>query len=67
MGKNQSAWIVGYILIAFVIYITIKGELPIYAGLLMQSPPQQAPVDAQAQTAQTATTIIKGAFAAFGM
>jgi hypothetical protein len=38
MGSNQSAWIVGYILLAFFIYITIKGELPIYAGLLLLSP-----------------------------
>lgn len=35
---NQSGVIFGAIVFAFFVYITLKGELPIYAGLLLLSP-----------------------------
>lgn len=35
---NQSSLIVGAIFITFFMYITIKGELPTYAGLLLLAP-----------------------------
>jgi len=36
---NQSTVIVGAVFAAFFIYITVRGELPVYAGLLLFSPP----------------------------
>jgi len=38
---TQSGYIVGFIIVAFLVYITLRGELPIYAGLLLLSPPAQ--------------------------
>jgi hypothetical protein len=35
---NQSSVIFGALIIAFFIFITLKGELPVYAGLLLLSP-----------------------------
>lgn len=36
--NNQSGVIFGFVFAAFFVYITLKGELPIYAGLLLLSP-----------------------------
>jgi hypothetical protein len=60
MGSNQSAWIVGYIILAFIIYITLKGELPVYAGLLLLSP-QAAQGSASQQAASSNAAIVKAA------
>ncbi len=35
---NQSSWIAGYIFLAFLIFITMRGELPKYLGFLLASP-----------------------------
>ncbi len=35
---NQSSWIAGYIFLAFLVYITMRGELPKYLGFLLASP-----------------------------
>lgn len=77
MQGTQSGYIFGYILFAFFVYITLKGELPIYAGLLLLSPPQsgssgttstnQTQQQTQQQTAQTASEIVNGAFVILGM
>lgn len=56
---QQSNVIAGYIFAAFLIYITLKGELPTYMGFLLSSAPSSyapptasvAPVGAQASTA----------------
>jgi hypothetical protein len=55
---NQSSVIFGTIILAFFVYITRKGELPIYAGLLLLSPgTSSAPTG----------DIYKGAIAALGL
>lgn len=36
--SNQSGVIFGYLAVGFLVYITLKGELPIYAGLLLLPP-----------------------------
>lgn len=56
-GVNQSSVIVGAIAIAFIVYITLKGELPIYLGLLLlgapaANPPAQNASQSNAQAAQ---------------
>ena len=38
MNSNQSAFLFGYLFFAFFVFITLKGELPAYAGLLLLSP-----------------------------
>lgn len=35
---NQSSWIAGYIFLAFLVFITMRGELPKYLGFLLASP-----------------------------
>lgn len=42
---NQSTIIFGYLAVAFLIFITQRGELPIYWGFLVKSPqsPSQGP------------------------
>lgn len=35
---NQSSWVAGYIFLAFLVYITMRGELPKYMGFLFASP-----------------------------
>jgi hypothetical protein len=37
---NQSTIIFGYLAAAFVIFITMRGELPIYMGFLLSTPKQ---------------------------
>jgi hypothetical protein len=75
MPSNQSGFIFGFILLAFFVYITLKGELPIYAGLLLLSPggtgsssassaQQQTTDAAQSQLGQAA---LEAGFAAFGL
>lgn len=40
--NNQSGVIFGFLFIGFLVFITIRGELPIYAGLLLSTPKQAA-------------------------
>lgn len=35
MGGSQSNVIVAYLLIAFIVFITVRGELPTYLGFLL--------------------------------
>ena len=39
---NQSTIIFGYLFAAFVIFITMRGELPVYMGFLLSTPKQPA-------------------------
>lgn len=39
---NQSTIIFGYLAVAFLVFITQRGELPIYWGFLVSSPKQPA-------------------------
>jgi hypothetical protein len=66
---NQSAVIAGSLLLAFFVYITLKGELPVYAGLLLLSPSQgTAPTGtAQQQTNAQATDIVGAAVKALAL
>lgn len=68
MNSNQSAVIFGFITVAFVVYITLKGELPIYAGLLLLSPAQSGQQSASASNASSAqaSSIISSAIALAG-
>ena len=38
MGSNQSAVIFGALFVAYFVFITVRGELPIYAGFLLSTP-----------------------------
>lgn len=61
---NQSGVIFGFIAVAFFIYITLKGELPTYAGLLLLSP---GGTSATGSTSGAVTsTIVSGALTAIG-
>jgi len=66
--SNQSGVVFGFIAVAFFVFITLKGELPIYAGLLLLSPAAPGGT-APAAGASTSTgsaitsTIIQGAIA----
>lgn len=60
---SQSGIIFGVIILAFFVYVTRKGELPTYAGLLLLSPGGAQP--AQSSSAASGA-IIQGALAAFG-
>jgi hypothetical protein len=62
---SQSGIIFGAIALAFFVYITRKGELPVYAGLLLLSPSSQGSTSTQTNTAN-ANAIVQGAFAAAG-
>lgn len=68
---NQSGLIIGAIFLTFFMYITIKGELPTYAGLLLLSPaggsttPQQA--SSLPSSSITANAVVQEGFAAFGL
>jgi len=66
---NQSAIIVGSLFAAFFVYITVRGELPTYAGLLLLGPANPATTSANpAQNAQASSNaIVSGAFAALGL
>jgi len=64
MGSNQSGVIFGFVAVAFVVYITLKGELPIYAGLLLLAPAGSAPGNTNASNTTSSavtSTIINGA------
>ena len=58
---NQSGVIFGFIAVAFFVYITLKGELPIYAGLLLLSPQSSGTTSAAAATTNQATSLSQGA------
>jgi len=59
---NQSGVIFGFIVTAFFVYITLKGELPVYAGLLLLSPSQGGSGSAASKVSSDITsTIIQGA------
>lgn len=47
---SQSDWIFAYLFIAFAAFITLRGELPAYAGLLLLSPPNTATASNSATT-----------------
>jgi hypothetical protein len=71
---NQSSVIFGFLFVAFFVYITTKGELPVYAGLLLLSPgatpttPQStAQANQTTQLSQVTEGIIEGAIAALGL
>lgn len=49
---NQSTIIFGYLAVAFLIFITQRGELPIYWGFLVSSPKQPASGPTTTQTGQ---------------
>lgn len=38
MQNNQSAVIFGALFVAYIVFITVRGELPIYAGFLLSTP-----------------------------
>lgn len=78
MNSNQSAFIFGYLFIAFFVWITLRGELPTYMGLLLLSPagsaststtPQQqsqaGSTNAQNTASQQAATFLGTALKAF--
>lgn len=62
---NQSGVVFGFIAVAFFVFITLKGELPIYAGLLLLSPATPGTGNTPAASNGTASaitsTIIQGA------
>lgn len=60
---SQSSIIFGSIILAFVVYITRKGELPIYAGLLLLAPGNQQAAQAQ----QTPNAVVAGVFSSLGL
>lgn len=69
MVGNQSGYIVGFVLFAFFVYITLKGELPIYAGLLLLSPsttPATAPATQSQKAAQSNSNLTSALSAGFG-
>jgi hypothetical protein len=69
--SNQASYIFGFIFLAFFVYITLKGELPVYAGLLLLSPASSgagtSSTSNSAAQAQTASQIVQGAFGVMGM
>jgi hypothetical protein len=66
MDNNQSAVVFGFIVVAFFVYITLKGELPIYAGLLLLSP-QASNTNTQASVQASSSDIISGLISAAGV
>ncbi len=69
--NNQASYIFGFVFLAFAVYITLKGELPVYAGLVLLSPTNgtNAAGNTTGNTAQqqTSNAIVQGAFAVLGM
>jgi hypothetical protein len=64
--STQSGFIFGFIILAFFVYITLKGELPIYAGLLLLSPASgNQGSNTAANAAQAANLVAE--FAALGL
>ena len=60
MPTNQSNVIVAFLAVAFVIFITMRGEIGVYMGFLLSTPKQSAPATTpvqnnQAQPAPTKT------------
>jgi hypothetical protein len=59
---NQSTVIFGYLFVAFLIFITMRGELPVYAGFLLSTPKASGNSgNVGANTQSSATDAIKGA------
>lgn len=58
---NQSTVIFGFLVAAFFIFITLKGELPTYAGLLLLSPGSGS---STAKSGDITGSIIQGAIEA---
>ena len=61
---NQSAVIFAALIIGFLIFITLKGELSTYMGLLLLSPSGSAPATpstSSASASSTASDLISGA------
>lgn len=61
---SQSNVIAGFLALAFIVFITMRGELPIYLGLLLADPKYSGfkPVEATTKTASlniTASDIFK--------
>lgn len=55
---TQSNVIFAAIFVAYLIFITMRGEIPIYLGLLLKSPPSnQGGTGAQAATGSSASSI----------
>jgi hypothetical protein len=52
---NQSTIIFGFLFAAFLVFITQRGELPIYLGFLLTSP-KKAVAPANINTAETKTS-----------
>lgn len=70
---NQSGVIFGALIVGFLIYITLKGELSTYAGLLLL-PPKGSGTVSNTKTSSTSNTtqdvaagITKGAISALGL
>lgn len=55
---NQSAVIFGYLFVAFLVFITMKGELPVYAGFLLSTP---TPAPATVKTSAGVSNILTAA------
>lgn len=54
---NQSTKIIGFIAAAFVVFVTIRGELPTYMGILLGTAAQPTPAaGTQAMQGVTAPT-----------
>jgi len=71
---NQSSAIFGAIFVAYFVFITIRGELPTYAGFLLSTPQggsqPQASNTGNAQSsnqAAQATSIVNDAIAVLGL
>jgi len=54
---SQSSIIFFVLLLAFVVFVTQKGELPVYLGLLLLSPAQQTASINAGQAVQAAQTV----------
>lgn len=54
---QQSSVIFFYLFVAFVVYITQRGELPTYLGLLLASPPKAVPQNAPTTTADSSSGV----------
>ena len=55
-ASGQSGIIFAAIVVAFIVYITLKGELPIYAGFLLL-PPKGSPTPNQSASGLTAAAL----------
>lgn len=66
MNISQSGYIAAFIFLAFFVFITIKGELPQYAGLLLYSAPSQGGLSGNTKVSSndTQNQIVSGAITA---